>query len=145
MELSCSLDCQVVNSVQYVTRVREVDSTVKLLCQHCLSSVVGMAEQEDLERRKESLESSLLVCIHSGIHPETAICSATRKLAVAGNVPSLKARALFADETQRQHRSVGPRSHQGYHVGIPREGSFGWKYDILRILVFLSNGSFVTK
>ena len=61
MELSCSLDCQVVNSVQYVTRVREVDSTVKLLCQHCLSSVVGMAEQEDLERRKESLESSLLV------------------------------------------------------------------------------------
>lgn len=61
VELSCSLACQVVNSIQYVTRVREIDATVRLLCQHCLSSVVGMAEQEDLERRKESLESSLLV------------------------------------------------------------------------------------
>ncbi|XP_018495845.1 stomatin-like protein 1 [Galendromus occidentalis] len=69
VELSCSLDCQVVNSVQYVTRVREVDSTVKLLCQHCLSSVVGMAEQEDLERRKESLESSLLTKLNDSIVP----------------------------------------------------------------------------
>lgn len=61
VELSAKLECQVVNSVQYVTKVREIDTTVRSLCEHCLSSVLGIAEQEDLERRKESLESSLLV------------------------------------------------------------------------------------
>ncbi|XP_022671961.1 stomatin-like protein 1 isoform X1 [Varroa jacobsoni] len=69
VELSCSLACQVVNSVQYVTRVREVDATIRLLCQHCLSSVVCIAEQEDLERRKESLESSLLTKLNDSIIP----------------------------------------------------------------------------
>lgn len=69
LEVSAELRCQVVHSVRYVTRVKEVDSTVEALGKQALTSVLGSGEQDDLERHKEALEATLLTKLNETILP----------------------------------------------------------------------------
>ncbi|KAH7932202.1 hypothetical protein HPB51_029435 [Rhipicephalus microplus] len=60
VEVGAELHWQVVHSVRYVTRVKEVDATVGALCQQCLASLLGCSDQDDLDRRREAIEATLL-------------------------------------------------------------------------------------
>ncbi|XP_064458787.1 stomatin-like protein 1 [Ornithodoros turicata] len=69
LEVSAELRCQVVHSVRYVTRVKEVDATVEALGKQALTGVLGSGEQDDLENHKEALEATLLTKLNETILP----------------------------------------------------------------------------
>ncbi|XP_050052045.1 uncharacterized protein [Dermacentor andersoni] len=69
IEVGAELHWQVVHSVRYVTRVKEVDATVGALCQQCLASLLGCSDQDDLDRRREAIEATLLTKLNETILP----------------------------------------------------------------------------
>ncbi|XP_037291539.2 stomatin-like protein 1 isoform X4 [Rhipicephalus microplus] len=69
VEVGAELHWQVVHSVRYVTRVKEVDATVGALCQQCLASLLGCSDQDDLDRRREAIEATLLTKLNETILP----------------------------------------------------------------------------
>lgn len=69
VEVGAELQWQVVHSVRYVTRVKEVDATVGSLCQQGLASLLGRSDQDDLDRRREAIESTLQTKMNETILP----------------------------------------------------------------------------